>query len=314
MQEPQVFTFSIDQENKGTRIDLVLSLQLEEVSRSFIQKLIEQGNVRVNGNRELSKKYKVAAGDEIQLILPPAEEIEARPEDIPLDIVYEDEELLVVNKPRGMVVHPAPGNESGTLVNALLWHCKGKLSSINGKMRPGIVHRIDKDTSGLLVVAKSDIAHRALSAQLAEHSITRKYEALVYDNFSQDEGTVDAPIGRDPNNRLRQAVITDGHHTARRAVTHWSVKERFGKMTLIQAVLETGRTHQIRVHMAYIRHPLVGDMTYGPRKQHVNVEGQLLHAGVLGFVHPVTGGYMEFSCPKPDIFESVLAKLRNGVK
>ena len=314
MQEPQVFTFSIDQENKGTRIDLVLSLQLEEVSRSFIQKLIEQGNVRVNGNRELSKKYKVAAGDEIQLILPPAEEIEARPEDIPLDIVYEDEELLVVNKPRGMVVHPAPGNESGTLVNALLWHCKGKLSSINGKMRPGIVHRIDKDTSGLLVVAKSDIAHRALSAQLAEHSITRKYEALVYDNFSQDEGTVDAPIGRDPNNRLRQAVITDGHHTARRAVTHWSVKERFGKMTLIQAVLETGRTHQIRVHMAYIRHPLVGDMTYGPRKQHVNVEGQLLHAGVLGFVHPVTGDYMEFSCPKPDIFESVLVKLRNGVK
>lgn len=314
MQEPQVFTFSIDQENKGTRIDLVLSLQLEEVSRSFIQKLIEQGNVRVNGNRELSKKYKVAAGDEIQLILPPAEEIEARPEDIPLDIVYEDEDLLVVNKPRGMVVHPAPGNESGTLVNALLWHCKGKLSSINGKMRPGIVHRIDKDTSGLLVVAKSDIAHRALSAQLAEHSITRKYEALVYDNFSQDEGTVDAPIGRDPNNRLRQAVITDGHHTARRAVTHWSVKERFGKMTLIQAVLETGRTHQIRVHMAYIRHPLVGDMTYGPRKQHVNVEGQLLHAGVLGFVHPVTGDYMEFSCPKPDIFESVLVKLRNGVK
>ena len=179
MQEPQVFTFSIDQENKGTRIDLVLSLQLEEVSRSFIQKLIEQGNVRVNGNRELSKKYKVAAGDEIQLILPPAEEIEARPEDIPLDIVYEDEDLLVVNKPRGMVVHPAPGNESGTLVNALLWHCKGKLSSINGKMRPGIVHRIDKDTSGLLAVAKSDIAHRPLSAQLAEHSITRKYEALV---------------------------------------------------------------------------------------------------------------------------------------
>ena len=176
------------------------------------------------------------------------------------------------------------------------------------------INSIDKDTSGLLVVAKSDIAHRSLSAQLEEHSITRKYEALVYDNFSQDEGTVDAPIGRDPNNRLRQAVITDGRHTARRAVTHWSVKERFGKMTLIQAVLETGRTHQIRVHMAYIRHPLVGDMTYGPRKQHVNVEGQLLHAGVLGFVHPVTGGYMEFSCPKPDIFESVLAKLRNGVK
>lgn len=314
MQEPQIFNFLIDDESKGTRIDLVLSLQLEEVSRSFIQKLIEQGNVKVNGVVQQSKKYKVAAGDKIELVLPPAEEIEAEPEDIPLDIVYEDDDLLVVNKPRGMVVHPAPGNEKGTLVNAVLWHCKDNLSSINGKMRPGIVHRIDKDTSGLLMVAKNDAAHRALSSQLAEHSITRIYEALVYNNFSEDEGTVDAPIGRDPNNRLRMAVITDGRHTARRAVTHWFVKERFGRVTFIQARLETGRTHQIRVHMAYIRHPLVGDMTYGPKKQPFKIEGQLLHAKVLGFVHPSTGQYMEFSCPRPEPFESVLVKLRNGVK
>ncbi len=311
MTEPERYTFLTDEESESTRLDLVLSLQLAEVSRSFVQKLIERGNVLINGTVCTSKKYKVCRGDRIELILPPPKEIEALPEDIPLDIVYEDDDLLVVNKPRGMVVHPAPGNESGTLVNAVLYHCGDSLSSINGQMRPGIVHRIDKDTSGLLVVAKNDAAHRALSRQLAGHTITRRYDALIFDNLKEDTGTVDAPIGRDPFNRLRQAVITDGRHTARRAVTHWEVKERFGRFTLVEARLETGRTHQIRVHMAWIGHPLVGDMVYGPRRQPFNVSGQLLHAGVLGFVHPTSGRYMEFSCGRPEVFESALRSLRN---
>lgn len=310
MTEPERYTFLTDEESESTRLDLVLSLQLAEVSRSFVQKLIERGNVLINGTVCTSKKYKVCRGDRIELILPPPKEIEALPEDIPLDIVYEDDDLLVVNKPRGMVVHPAPGNESGTLVNAVLYHCGDSLSSINGQMRPGIVHRIDKDTSGLLVVAKNDAAHRALSRQLAGHTITRRYDALIFDNLKEDTGTVDAPIGRDPFNRLRQAVITDGRHTARRAVTHWEVKERFGRFTLVEARLETGRTHQIRVHMAWIGHPLVGDMVYGPRRQPFNVSGQLLHAGVLGFVHPTSGRYMEFSCGRPEVFESALRSLR----
>lgn len=310
MTEPERYTFLTDEESESTRLDLVLSLQLAEVSRSFVQKLIERGNVLINGTVCTSKKYKVCQGDRIELILPPPKEIEALPEDIPLDIVYEDDDLLVVNKPRGMVVHPAPGNESGTLVNAVLYHCGDSLSSINGQMRPGIVHRIDKDTSGLLVVAKNDAAHRALSRQLAGHTITRRYDALIFDNLKEDTGTVDAPIGRDPFNRLRQAVITDGRHTARRAVTHWEVKERFGRFTLVEARLETGRTHQIRVHMAWIGHPLVGDMVYGPRRQPFNVSGQLLHAGVLGFVHPTSGRYMEFSCGRPEVFESALRSLR----
>lgn len=310
MTEPERYTFLTDEESESTRLDLVLSLQLAEVSRNFVQKLIERGNVLINGTVCTSKKYKVCRGDRIELILPPPKEIEALPEDIPLDIVYEDDDLLVVNKPRGMVVHPAPGNESGTLVNAVLYHCGDSLSSINGQMRPGIVHRIDKDTSGLLVVAKNDTAHRSLSRQLAGHTITRRYDALIFDNLKEDTGTVDAPIGRDPFNRLRQAVITDGRHTARRAVTHWEVKERFGRFTLIEARLETGRTHQIRVHMAWIGHPLVGDMVYGPRRQPFNVSGQLLHAGVLGFVHPASGRYMEFSCGRPEVFESVLRSLR----
>lgn len=310
MTEPERYTFLTDEESESTRLDLVLSLQLAEVSRSFVQKLIERGNVLINGTVCTSKKYKVCRGDRIELILPPPKEIEALPEDIPLDIVYEDDDLLVVNKPRGMVVHPAPGNESGTLVNAVLYHCGDSLSSINGQMRPGIVHRIDKDTSGLLVVAKNDAAHRDLSRQLAGHTITRRYDALIFDNLKEDTGTVDAPIGRDPFNRLRQAVITDGRHTARRAVTHWEVKERFGRFTLVEARLETGRTHQIRVHMAWIGHPLVGDMVYGPRRQPFNVSGQLLHAGVLGFVHPTSGRYMEFSCGRPEVFESALRSLR----
>ena len=305
------YTFLIDEETQSTRIDSVLSLLLAETSRSYIQKLIEDGNLKVNDKPCLSKKLKVNSGDKVEIIIPEPETLVAEPENIPLHIVYEDDDVLVVNKPRGMVVHPAVGNYTGTLVNAVMYHCKDRLSSINGVIRPGIVHRIDKDTSGLLMIAKNNRSHESLSRQLAEHSITRKYTALVYNNFSEDEGTVDAPIGRDPRNRLRRAVVSEN---SRRAVTHWRVMERFGRYTLIEASLETGRTHQIRVHMAYINHPLVGDLLYGPKKQTLFDKGQLLHAGVLGFVHPSTGEYMEFSSPLPEEFEQVLEKLRRSVK
>jgi 23S rRNA pseudouridine1911/1915/1917 synthase len=228
-------------------------------------------------------------------------------QDIPLNIVYEDADVLVVDKQKGMVVHPAHGNESGTLVNAILFHCGAGLSTINGVIRPGIVHRIDKDTSGLLVIAKNDRAHRGLSEALARHDVTRRYEAVTYNNFTDDAGTVDLPLGRDPSNRLRRAVVTQN---GRAAVTHYRVLERFGAFTHIELRLETGRTHQIRVHMAYIKHPLLGDPLYGPRKKAFGVETQMLHAGVLGFHHPRTGAYMEFSSPPPEEFGKVLAKLR----
>lgn len=303
------FTFYIDEETQSTRIDSVLSLLLPETSRSFIQKLIEEGGVVLNGEPMTSKKYKGKVGDCVELTLPEPKQLIIEPEDIPLDIVYEDDDVLVVNKPKGMVVHPAVGNYTGTLVNAIMFHCADRLSSINGVVRPGIVHRIDKDTSGLLMIAKNNKAHESLSAQLAEHSITRRYKALVYNNFTEDEGTVDAPIGRDPKNRLRQAVT---QQNSKRAVTHWKVAERFGKYTLIEARLETGRTHQIRVHMAYIKHPLVGDLLYGPSKQAIAADGQLLHAEVLGFVHPTTGKYMEFTRPLPEDFQKILERLRDG--
>ncbi len=312
MSKQETFTFLIGEENKSTRIDLVLSLQLPEVSRNFIQKLLEKGAVRVNGNICDSKKYKVNVNDTIEIVMPEPEPLKVEAENIPLNIVYEDKDLLVVDKERGMVVHPAAGNERGTLVNAVMHHCKGSLSSINGVIRPGIVHRIDKDTSGLLVVAKNDMAHEKLSVQLAAHTITRRYEALVFNNFTEDKGTVDAPIGRDPYNRLRQAVT---HSNSKTAVTHWQVIERFGQYTHIEARLETGRTHQIRVHMAYIKHPLVGDLVYGPKKQPFSVQGQLLHAKILGFVHPSTGRYMEFEAPRPEVFNDILRKLqqRSGI-
>lgn len=244
----------------------------------------------------------------MEIIIPAPKELDIEAENIPLDIVYEDEDVLVVNKPKGMVVHPAVGNYTGTLVNAVMYHCGERLSSINGVIRPGIVHRIDKDTSGLLMIAKNDMAHESLSAQLAEHSINRRYRALVYANIKEDEGTIDAPIGRDPRNRLRQAV-TDTEH-GKRAVTHYRVLERFGQYTLIEAKLETGRTHQIRVHMAYKKHPLVGDSVYGPKKGQIKAEGQMLHAKVLGFVHPRTGEYMEFDSELPEYFEDILKGLR----
>jgi len=305
----------ITEETRGTRLDLVLSAGLEDYSRSFIQKLFEKGAVTVNGQVCTSKKYKCVEGDLVEIQIPDPEKLEAEAEDIPISVVYEDGDLLVVDKPAGMVVHPAPGNYSGTLVNALMYHCGDQLSSINGVIRPGIVHRIDKDTSGLLVVAKTDKAHTGLARQLEEHSINRIYRAIVYNNIKEDEGTVDAAIGRDPKNRLRNAVLREGmpgYESAKSAVTHYRMLERIGKYTCIEARLETGRTHQIRVHMAYIKHPLLGDELYGPNKNKEGAKRQMLHAGVLGFIHPVTGDYMEFESPLPEDFRKVLDRLREA--
>ena len=260
----------------------------------------------VNGKEELSKKAKVKSGDSIEIDYPEPETLNVEPQDIPIEIVYEDDDVIVVEKPRGMVVHPSPGNFDGTLVNALMYHCGDTLSSINGTIRPGIVHRIDKDTSGLLMIAKNNIAHESLAAQLKEHSCTREYTALVYDNIREDELTVDRPIGRDEKNRLRRAVFGSN---PKEAVTHIRVVKRYGKYTLIKAILETGRTHQIRVHMSYIKHPLVGDELYGPKKQTLPVKGQMLHAGVLGFLHPTTGEYMEFRSELPEYFTEILDRL-----
>ncbi|HML38006.1 MAG TPA: RluA family pseudouridine synthase [Bacillota bacterium] len=300
-----VFEFIAEEDMKGTRLDVVLSLVIEEASRSHLQKLIDIGRVEVNGDPAASKKYKVKVGDRIKVTIPEPVHLNVLPEDIPIDIVYEDEDVLVVDKPKGMVVHPAAGNYTGTLVNAILYHCK-TLSSINGVIRPGIVHRIDKDTSGLLMIAKNDAAHRSLAEQLSSHSITRAYRAVVYNNFQNDEGTVDAPIGRDPKNRLKMAVTAVN---GKEAVTHYRVLQRFGSFTYIEARLETGRTHQIRVHMAHINHPLLGDAVYGPKKKALGVETQMLHAKLLGFRHPRTGEYMEFDSPLPQEFAAVIKKL-----
>ncbi|MBE6036746.1 MAG: RluA family pseudouridine synthase [Clostridiales bacterium] len=309
--EEQVYRFVIGPEDSGRRMDAVLAGLMEDCSRSYLQKLIEGGSVQVNGAENRTKKYAVKEGDLVELAFDPPELLSALPEEIPLEIVYEDDDLLVVNKQKGLVVHPAPGTPSGTLVNGLLHHCEGRLSSINGVVRPGIVHRIDKDTSGLLVVAKTDLAHRGLAEQLAVHSMTRAYRALACGNLKAEEGTVDKPLGRDPNNRLRMAVAArDG----KRAVTHWKVLERFGTFTLMEARLETGRTHQIRVHMASLGHPLAGDPVYGPKKDTLKANGQMLHAWLLGFIHPRTGEYMEFQAPLPAEFEQVLEKLRRETK
>lgn len=306
MTEESNYRFYIDEEMQGTRLDVVLSFSIPEVSRSFIQKLIEDGRTKIDGRVCTSKKEKVKAGQEISIDIPSARELEIVPQDIPLTIVYEDEAVIVVDKPKGMVVHPAPGNPDGTLVNALMYHCGDRLSTINGVIRPGIVHRIDKDTSGLLMVAKNDAAHAGLAAQLEKHSITRRYRAIVYNNFIEDEGRIEAPIGRDPKNRLKQAVVSGGRYAA----TNYKVLERFGKFTYIELALETGRTHQIRVHMAYKKHPLLGDTVYGPQSNSLGVSSQMLHAMVLGFVHPVTGEYVEFESPLPQEFQTVLEKLR----
>ena len=296
-------------EHSGIRIDRFLSEQLPEHSRSYIQKLIKDGQISIGG-KAVKSNYKIAGTEEISLLVPDQVLPDILPENIPLDILYEDQDLIVVNKPKGMVVHPAAGHYSGTLVNALMYHCKDDLSGINGVMRPGIVHRIDRNTTGSLLVCKNDFAHNAIAEQLKVHSITRKYRAIVHGNLKDDQGTVDAPIGRHPIDRKKMAIEP---RNGRDAITHYRVLERFGNYTYIECQLETGRTHQIRVHMSSIHHPIVGDDVYGPAKcPFSGLQGQTLHAQVLGFIHPRTGEYMEFSAPLPEYFENLLTKLRNA--
>lgn len=301
--------------DKGKRLD-ALCAEVAEITRSAAARLIEEGNVTVGGKTE-PKKYTVKAGDVIEITLPECREAEALPENIPLDIVYEDEYIIVINKPKGMVVHPAPGNYNGTLVNALLYHCRDSLSGIGGVTRPGIVHRIDKDTSGLLVVAKCDEAHNALSEEMKHHGIVREYRALVTGGFKDDSGTVNYPIGRHPVDRKKMAVILDVNHTAREAITHYTVLERFGSISYLALELETGRTHQIRVHMSYTGHALLGDEVYSKNKtqfekKHPSLfSGQALHAKRLTLTHPKSGERMTFECDLPREFEKALELLRN---
>lgn len=295
-----------DETYMDERLDKFLSAMLPDQSRSYLQKIIKDGNVLVNGEPKKSS-YRLEDGDEVTADLPELKSPDIEPENIPLDILYEDDSILMVNKPKGMVVHPSAGHYTGTLVNAVLWHCQGQLSGINGVSRPGIVHRIDKDTTGVLVVCKNDAAHNAVAAQLKEHSITRKYRAIVHGVIKEDEGTVDAPIGRHPTERKKMA---SGVKNGKRAVTHYRVLERFQGYTYVECQLETGRTHQIRVHMASIHHPLLGDSVYGPAKDSHHLEGQTLHAMVLGLIHPVTGEYLEVEAPLPEYFENLLKKFR----
>ncbi len=297
--------FLILKNDEDKRIDSFLNNSLENISRSRIQKLIEENKILVN-NKNINKNYKLKENDKIIVNIEQPKEINILPEDIPLDIVYEDEDVILINKPQDMVVHPANGHYSHTLVNALMYHCKDNLSGINGVMRPGIVHRIDKDTSGILIVAKNDKAHQSLASQLEDHSMTRVYYAIVYNNLKNDTGTIDAPIGRHPVDRKKMAV-TDKN--SKRAITHYEVLQRFKKYTFIKLRLETGRTHQIRVHMAYVGNPLLGDNVYGKEKQPFNLIGQVLHAKVLGFLHPTTNKYMEFETELPQYFKELLKKI-----
>ena len=301
-----VFTYYVDDDGVGTRVDRFLVDNMEGYTRSSLQRLLDEGNVLV-GNSPVAKNYKCKQGDVISVFVPDAKPLDLEAQNIPLDIVYEDDDLLVVNKQKGMVVHPANGNPDGTLVNALMYHCGDSLSGINGIIRPGIVHRIDKDTSGLLIVAKNDAAHVGLAQQIKDHSFTRAYEAVVYGNVKEDEGTVNLPIGRNPKDRKKMAVVKTN---SKPAVTHYQVLERFGDFTHIRCVLETGRTHQIRVHMAYIGHPVAGDGVYGPRKVITELEGQCLHAKQIGFVHPITNKYLEFDSELPDYFTKFISKIR----
>lgn len=298
--------FSVSPESAGERLDKVISAEEPSLSRSAAQKLIEDGAVTVNGKTAV-KSLKIKGGETVSVIIPDPVELKAVPQDIPVEIVYEDDDLLVVNKPKGMVVHPAAGNPDKTLVNALLFHCKGRLSSINGVVRPGIVHRIDKDTSGLLIVAKNDFSHSHLAEQIKEHSFTRIYKAVVIGKMPYDEGTVNVPLGRSRNDRKKQAV---NGLNPRDAVTHYKVLEHFSGYDLCSFRLETGRTHQIRVHCAHLGHPVAGDFVYGPPKNSFGLEGQCLHAETIGFIHPKTNEYMEFSAPLPDYFINVLNKLK----
>ncbi|ANB61315.1 RluA family pseudouridine synthase [Anoxybacteroides amylolyticum] len=300
-----VVTFQIEEAYDRERIDKVIAALNEEWSRSQVQQWLKDGLVTVDG-KVVKANYKCSAGDEVTITLPEPEPLDVEPEEMILDIYYEDADVLVVNKPRGMVVHPAPGHMRGTLVNGLLAHCKD-LSGINGVLRPGIVHRIDKDTSGLLMVAKNDMAHESLVNQLVHKTVTRKYKAIVHGVIPHDYGTIDAPIGRDKHDRQSMAVVEDG----KEAVTHFRVLERFLDYTFIECQLETGRTHQIRVHMKYIGYPLAGDPKYGPKRT-LPIDGQALHAGILGFRHPRTGEYLEFEAPLPQEFEQLLDLLRNN--
>lgn len=303
----EVINFIVDAEYQDERIDKYLSLMMPDQSRSYLQKLIRQEAVFVD-LKPVKSNYKVSDGQVVEMHLPEPVCLDIQPENIPLDIVYEDNDVLLINKPKDMVVHPSAGHEQHTIVNAVLYHCEGHLSSLNGVLRPGIVHRIDKDTTGVIVICKNDRAHRSLAEQLKEHTITRKYHAIVFNNMPQDEGTIDAPIGRSPNDRKKMAI---NRTNGRNAVTHYKVLQRFGKYTYIECQLETGRTHQIRVHMASIGHPLLGDQVYGPTKQPYKLQGQTLHAKVLGFVHPTTGNYVEFDTPLPEYFQELLRKLQN---
>ena len=301
-------TLTIDRD--GERLDSALSRLVPELTRSQAQRLIEQGAVTQAG-RPVKKNEKLPAGTALELEIPEVHETPIAAQDIPLEVCYEDADVIVVNKPKGMVVHPAAGHSSGTLVNAVLYHCRGNLSGINGVLRPGIVHRIDMDTTGALVICKSDFAHQSLAEQLSVHSITRKYRAIVHGNLKEDEGTVRGAIGRHPTDRKKMAI---NERNGKPAVTHYRVLERFGNYTYIECQLETGRTHQIRVHMASIGHPLLGDAVYGPKKCPVkNLQGQTLHAMVLGFIHPRTGAYMEFEAPLPEYFSNLLLQFRKNV-
>ena len=298
--------FVVTEEEQDLRIDKYLTDCCEHLSRSYLQKLLKAQDVLVNGN-PVKSSYKINEGDVIDCHVPEAVEPEILAENIPLDILYEDQDVILVNKPKGMVVHPAPGHTSHTLVNGLLYHCRNQLSGINGVMRPGIVHRIDKDTTGVLIVCKNDSAHQSIAKQLKDHTITRRYRAVVHGIIKEDQGTVDAPIGRHPTDRKRMSI---NQRNGKPAVTHYQVLKRFKGYTYIECRLETGRTHQIRVHMASIHHPLVGDTVYGPSSEPFrHLQGQTLHAGVLGFIHPRTGEYMDFTAPLPTYFEDLLKKL-----
>ena len=294
----------VSEEEEGMRLDVFLTSLYPEKSRSQFRSLILSGEATVNGHT-VKAGYPLSKEDEIEVRFPDLKPLSVEPEDIPLSIVYEDGDVILVDKPKGMVVHPAAGHFTGTLVNALLYHCHD-LSGINGVLRPGIVHRIDKDTTGIVIACKNDASHQCIAAQLKAHSIVRRYEAVVIGNLKEDEGTVRTFYGRDPKDRKKMAVLDHG----KEAVTHFQVLERFGDYTRVSFRLETGRTHQIRVHMAYLKHPLLGDAVYGAAKNPFGIEGQVLHAGVLGFCHPKTGEYMEFSAPLPAYFQEILQKLR----
>lgn len=299
----EIVKILVDEAMAGERLDRIIAEKADELTRSYAQKLIKEGRVRVDGYVVEDKNFKVQPEQALEIELPEPEALDLEPEDIPLDVVYEDDDLLVVNKPKGMVVHPAPGNYRGTLVNALLHHCGQSLSSINGTIRPGIVHRIDKDTSGLLIVAKNDLSHKSLAEQIKAHSFSREYEAVVYGSLKNDSGTIDAPIGRHKYDRKKMTVT---HDNSRNAVTHYEVLARYRGFTHIRLKLETGRTHQIRVHMAYIGHPVAGDPVYGPARVIKELHGQCLHARHIGFVHPRTSQYMSFESNLPGYFESFL--------